>query len=118
MVWFTLDKKVIRRWISRLGFDAFRDLITLQRSDCIGTGTAAERELDHFDRIEALIREIEEENSCLTLKDLALNGHDLMALGYSGKAIGEKLNWLLNKVLEEEIPNEKAALTAALEEMK
>ena len=116
MVWFPLDKKVIRRWISRLGFETFRDLITLQRSDCIGTGTAAEREMRHFDQIEAFVREIEEENSCLTLKDLALNGHDLMAMGYQGKAIGEKLNWLLNKVLEEELPNEKAALTAALQE--
>ena len=118
MVWFPLDKKVIRRWISKLGFEMFRDLITLQRADCIATGTAGEEALAHFDRIEAFIQEIEEENTCLTLKDLALNGHDLMALGYSGKAIGEKLNWLLNRVLEEELPNEKAALIAALEETK
>ena len=116
MVWFPPEKKVIRRWISKLGFETFRDLITLQRADCLGTGTAGEAETAHFDQIEALIREIEAENACLTLKDLALNGHDLMALGFSGKAIGEKLNRLLNKVLEEELPNEKAALIAALEE--
>ncbi len=116
MVWFPLDKKVIRRWISRLGFEMFRDLIALQRSDCLGTGTAAEAELAHFDQIEAFIREIEEENTCLTLKDLAVNGHDLMALGYQGRDIGEKLNWLLNRVLNEELPNEKTALIAALEE--
>ena len=116
MVWFPVEKKVIRRWVSRLGFETFTDLITLQRADCLATGTAGSEELAHFDRISQLIRQIEVENSCLTLKDLALNGHDLMALGYRGKAIGETLNVLLNRVLEEEIPNEKAALTAALQE--
>ena len=116
MIWFEVSKKVIRRWISRLGFEMFQDLITLQRSDCMATGTASEAEKAHFDEIEALIREIEGEKSCLTLKDLALNGHDLMALGYRGKAIGEALNRLLSRVLEEELPNEKAALIAALEE--
>ena len=116
MIWFEVSKKVIRRWISRLGFEMFWDLITLQRSDSMATGTASEAEKAHFDEIEALIREIEAEKSCLTLKDLALNGHDLMALGYRGKAIGETLNRLLSRVLEEELPNEKAALTAALEE--
>ena len=118
MIWFEVSKKVIRRWISRLGFEMFWDLITLQRSDSMATGTATEAEKAHFDEIEALIREIEAEKSCLTLKDLALNGHDLMALGYRGKAIGETLNSLLNKVLEEELPNEKAALIAALEETR
>ena len=45
-----------------------------------------------------------------------LRPEDLMALGYQGKAIGETLNRLLNLVLEEELPNEKAALLAALQE--
>ena len=116
MVWFEVNKKTVRRWISRLGFEMFDHLITLQRSDCIATGTAGEAELAHFDEITRLAREIQEEKSCLTLKDLALNGHDLMALGYTGRAIGNSLNRLLNLVLEEEIPNEKAALIAALEE--
>ena len=116
MVWFDINKKTVRRWISRLGFEIFDHLITLQHSDCIATGTAGEAELAHFDEIRRLAEEIRVENACLTLKDLALNGHDLMALGYKGKAIGEKLNSLLNRVLEEELPNEKAALTAALQE--
>jgi tRNA nucleotidyltransferase (CCA-adding enzyme) len=50
------------------------------------------------------------------LKDLAVNGHDLMALGIRGKAVGEALNRLLNLVLEDAVPNEKAALLAALQE--
>ena len=116
MIWFEVSKKVIRRWISRLGFEMFSDLITLQRADCIATGNAGPEELAHFDRIEDFIRQIEAEQACLSLKDLALNGHDLIALGYRGKDIGLHLNRLLNLVLEEAVPNEKAALTAALQE--
>ena len=116
MIWFEVSKQVIRRWISRLGFEMFSDLITLQRADCIATGNAGPEELAHFDRIEDFIRQIEAEQACLSLKDLALNGHDLIALGYRGKDIGLHLNRLLNLVLEEAVPNEKAALTAALQE--
>ena len=114
MVWFEVNKKVIRRWISRLGYDVFSDLITLQRADCLATGTAGDEELAHFDEIRRLAEEIAEENTCLSLKDLAVNGHDLMALGLKGKAIGETLNRLLSLVLEEEVPNEKDALLAAV----
>ena len=114
MVWFPTDKKVIRRWISKLGFDLFEDLIRLQRADCLATGTAGEEELAHFAEITRLAREIQAEDACLSLKDLALNGHDLIALGYRGKAIGEALNRLLNLVLDEEVPNEKEALLQVL----
>ena len=60
-----------------------------------------------------LLQQIIQENACLTLKDLAINGHDLMELGLSGHAIGECLNDLLSKVVDEELPNEKSALIAA-----
>jgi tRNA nucleotidyltransferase (CCA-adding enzyme) len=116
MVWFEPSKKVVRRWISRLGFEAFHDLITLQAADCAATGTAGEAEMAHFARLRRFAEEIREENACLTLKDLAVNGHDLMALGIRGKAVGEALNRLLNLVLEDAVPNEKAALLAALQE--
>ncbi|HEY0250806.1 MAG TPA: hypothetical protein VGC41_04735 [Kofleriaceae bacterium] len=48
----------------------------------------------------------------LTLKDLAIGGSDLMALGISGKAIGDMLAKLLEKVLEEPALNTKAQLLA------
>ena len=45
-----------------------------------------------------------------TVKDLAVNGNDLRALGYEGKAIRETLNALLEGVLDETLPNERQAL--------
>ena len=116
MVWFERNKKVIRRWISRLGPELFEELITLQQADSMATGTAGPEEKAHFAEIHRLLREILEEQSCLTLKDLAVNGHDLMALGLQGRAVGEMLNRLLSLVLEEELPNEKAALLRRIKE--
>jgi tRNA nucleotidyltransferase (CCA-adding enzyme) len=116
MVWLEVSKSSIRRWISRLGPEAMDQLMILQAADTGGKGTEDPAENPYFSGIRAIMDQIEAENACLSLKDLAVNGHDLMALGYRGKAIGETLNSLLSRVLEEELPNEKAALIAALEE--
>ena len=43
--------------------------------------------------------------------------NDLMALGFSGKAIGSTLNALLSQVLDEQLPNEKQALLTAAKQM-
>lgn len=43
-----------------------------------------------------------------------MSGNDLLALGLKpGAAVGETLSWLLDLVLDEEVPNEKGALLAA-----
>ena len=114
MVWLEVSSRSIRRWISRLGMETMDQLMILQEADTGGKGTENPAENPYFSGIKAIIQQIKEENACLTLKDLAVNGHDLMALGYRGRSIGETLNRLLNLVLEEEVPNEKEALLRVL----
>ena len=116
MVWLEVTKPAIRRWISRLGIEAMQQLMILQEADTGGKGTENPKDNPYFSGIAALIREILAEDACLQIKDLAVNGHDLMALGLSGKAIGQMLNRLLELVLEEEIQNEKAVLLARVQE--
>ena len=116
MVWLEVSKSAIRRWISRLGPEAMDQLMTLQSADTGGKGTEDPAENPYFSGIRAIMDQIEAENACLTLKDLAVNGHDLMALGLKGREIGNALNRLLSLVLEDAVPNEKAALLAALQE--
>lgn len=65
-----------------------------------------------------LYKEIEQENSCFKLKDLAVNGYDLIELGYKGREIGDKLNLLLNMVVNEEILNKKEILLDFIKEKK
>lgn len=108
------DKKYLRRHLGRLGQDTMDALLQLQEADTLATGTVHDAELARFSEVRAILEEIQAENSCLTLKGLALNGHDLMALGYQGKAIGQTLNHLLNLVLEEQCENTREALLSVL----
>ncbi|MGN1107020.1 MAG: hypothetical protein ACI4RH_10235, partial [Huintestinicola sp.] len=62
------------------------------------------------DKINFKAYEIEKRGDCISLKDLAVNGNDIMELGYSGKAVGVVLEELLQAVISEEIPNDKDAL--------
>ena len=108
------EKKFLRRWLGKLGWDTMDALLHLQAADSVATGTDHETELSQFAAVRSLLQQIREEDSCLSIRDLALNGHDLMALGCSGKAIGQGLNLLLNLVLEEQCENTREALICAL----
>lgn len=110
------EKKVVRRWLSRLGEERLKQLLALQEADMGSKGTGIPREMAQFSQLRAIAAEIQAENACLTLKDLAVNGHDLMALGITGKAIGTTLNALLEQVLDEQLPNEKQALLEAVKQ--
>ena len=49
-------------------------------------------------------------NECISLKDLNINGSDLKSLGFTGKSIGDNLNLLLDAVMKEKVINEKSKL--------
>lgn len=50
---------------------------------------------------------------CYSVKDMAVNGRDLMTLGAKGKAVGECLNYLLSLLIAEMLPNERDMLLEA-----
>ena len=110
MTKFPPEKKVLRRHLSKLGSPTMDRLLSLQEADMGSKGTGTQQEMAQFAQLRTLLKEIEAEDSCLSLKDLALNGHDLMALGIQGKAIGQTLTHLLDQVLDEKLPNKKQAL--------
>ena len=56
------------------------------------------------------------EDACFSLRQLAVNGRDLMALGLRGREIGGALDYLLNEVVEGRLPNERGVLLTALQE--
>ena len=108
------QKKFLRRRLSKLGWEAYEQLLALQQADMASKGV--EEPGPDYSEIYRLLEEIKAENACLSLKDLAVNGRDLMALGLKGKAVGQTLNALLEEVLEERLPNEKQALLAFAKE--
>lgn len=110
-------EKGIRRLLRKLGPDMVWDLLALDRADSRGKPTDDQQEV--FDEFEALLNRVLTENTCFSLRDLAVSGGDLIALGIpAGPKLGQILDALLNRVSEGELPNEKAALLQAAEEMK
>ena len=108
------EKKVLRRWLSRHGSGFIGKLLQFQQADMCSKGVDVSEELPQFNQLREILRQIEEENACLSLKDLAVKGNDLVALGITGPAIGKALKAMLELVIDEQLPNEKPALLAWL----
>ena len=108
-------KKELRRLLARIGEENMRDLLRMRRADAAAHAPAAAARLTALaGEDERLLNEIAAEHGCLRVKDLAVSGDDLLALGMKpGPAVGETLSRLLDLVLDEETPNEKEALLAA-----
>ena len=110
------DKKQLRRQLSRLGWEQLEREFWLQQADMSSKGVTEPGEGEIFPEICRMLEEIRREDSCLKIADLAVNGEDLMALGYQGRQIGTCLHWLLEQVLEETLPNDRQALLLAAKE--
>ena len=110
----TPERRLLKRRLNQLGEEALRQLIEVKRADALATGTkdAAAVEAHRAQTLSALDALLAE-NPCVTLRDMAVNGRDLMAMGAKGRAVGETLQWLLEQVLDENLPNDRDALLAA-----
>lgn len=117
MIPFEPNKKLLRRRLGRYGVKNCKLLLSLQRADFCSKGTQADAA--YFDQIEDLLNEIEQEHSCLTTRDLAINGNDLIALGFApGPLIGKVLTALLGCVQDEILTNAKEDLLEAAKKLK
>ena len=104
------DRKLLRRQISRLGFPMVEALLALQQADMGSKGKGENGGLELSTQVRQMLEALKQEDACFSLKDLAVDGNNLIAMGFQGKAIGACLNKLLTEVLEERLPNEKHAL--------
>lgn len=119
---FEVGKKYVKRWLNKLGEKQFRRLLDVRRADIKGQkvicNTDKKDKIEKLDIIEKLIDEVIQENQCFTLKDLAVNGNDLIQIGYNpDKQLGETLNMLLNGVINDEFENKKDSLLNIVKEM-
>ncbi len=106
------DQKLLRRQIGRMGWETVEQILLLQEADMGSKGTGKAEDMAIFSETRKVLEEIRQKDSCLSLKDLAVRGNDLMAMGLSGKAIGQMLDQLLEQVLEENLPNDREILLA------
>lgn len=74
------------------------------------------KHLTQIETVYKLYQQIVERGDCVLLKDLAVNGKDLIDLGMKpGEEIGEMLELLLRVVIEKPIENDRQVLLALVE---
>lgn len=102
----------VRRAMNRIGEELFPYYMEVRRADVLAQSTyKREEKLKNLDDIEAIYHEIIRQKQCVSLKDLAVTGKDLIEAGMEpGKRIGEKLQELLDLVIEEPERNVKEEL--------
>ncbi|MFP4114229.1 MAG: CCA tRNA nucleotidyltransferase [Spirochaetota bacterium] len=100
----------VRRFISRVGIHAIPDLLALRQAD--GEAIRGERvDPRPLSELAARVQRQVETDHAFTVRDLAVNGHDLMESGIpSGRTLGIVLEALLETVLDDPRQNEKSRL--------
>ncbi|MBE7057295.1 MAG: HD domain-containing protein [Ruminococcaceae bacterium] len=105
------DSKAIKRKLNKLGEQLFFDLIDICRGDNMGQAPEYRSRQKHLDLVEETARSIINQEECFSLKTLAVNGSDLMAVGFKpGPELGEVLKFLLELVMDSKIENSKEDL--------
>ena len=107
----------VRRAMHRIGPDLFPLYLEVRRADVLAQSLyMREEKLADIEGAARLYREILDRAECVTQKDLAVNGRDLIEAGFApGKEMGELLRELLDAVIEEPALNTKEQLLALAE---
>ena len=106
------SKKInIRQLASRVGMENLENAWELKKALIKGSRSSERFKSVEIERAENNIREILQEKPPVSLKDLAINGKDLIELGYQeGKSIGEALKKILKIVIDRPRLNDKKIL--------
>lgn len=115
-----ITEKKVRRALNRIGVEIFPLLLQVQRADSLAQSDfQREQKFLRLDKTEKLYKQVLVKRQCITLKDLAINGRDLIQEGVeSGVQIGKILQKLLECVLEDPEQNKKETLLAIARELK
>lgn len=100
----------VKKIMSEIGDELFFELVEIKKCDNSSKSDIVLGELKDFEKLIAIGHEIIENDECRSLKQLAVNGTDLKSAGLSGKEIGDAFSKILDLVMKEKLPNEKAAL--------
>lgn len=106
-------EKAIARAVHQLGEDTFRCLLAVKRADNLAQHPDYRGRLAEIDRAEDILNALLDRQACFSLRDLAVDGRDMLALGLRGPAVGHALNALLAQVLDGALPNHRDTLLAA-----
>ena len=105
--------KAVKRALAHLGGDTrlFAALCDLKRADAQAQAPQCAYRVQQADELERILERILAEGAAFSLRDLAVNGRDILALGVAeGPAVGDALAAALDAVIDERVKNDPEAL--------
>ncbi|MCL2036006.1 MAG: HD domain-containing protein [Oscillospiraceae bacterium] len=104
------DVKSVKCLLNRFGEEMFFRLIDVHIADYSAKRNERAQDITIFREAAETAKRIIAENQCFSLERLAVKGGDLVALGFKGREVGEKLELLLHAVISEKCVNDKEVL--------
>jgi len=108
------DDISIKRLLNRFGLEMLLQLCEVLIADDSAKADFVKEQMKTTRLIMQKAREIAGSGACYTLGTLAVNGEDLLALGYKGEEIGKILQDLLERVITGQAENNKEILLRGL----
>ncbi len=119
------DEKSVKRWMNKLTPNVLLQLLELKKADNMAqvldpeTSETCKARLAGYAEIKKTVDKIQSENACFSIKQLAVNGDDLAALGVPrNKEMGKALSLILDAVISGEVENTKAGIFSYFFEKK
>lgn len=111
--------KTVKRWLNKIGAERLSQLLDVKMADIAAhadnTQTAR---INQYLAVREIAKEVIASEQCFRLKDLEINGRDVMSLGVEeGKRVGKILNCLLEGVISGDIDNTYEALLKCAREI-
>ncbi len=112
------NPKSVKKALSILGKEDFEAILRIKRADTIAKSDKCRADLLELSEIRNVYHKVLENHEAYTLKDLKIDGRDLLALGVpAGKEIGGILEELLLFVLSDEVSNTEESLQKKAKEL-
>ncbi len=114
------EGKQVKRLLGKIGEERFRQLILVKRADISSQSPQfREERLEKLNDLLQFAEGILAEEQCFQIKDLAIDGNDLLEMGIpQGILMGKILHQLFDQVLNDAVPNDKQTLLDAAKEIE
>lgn len=96
------------RFINKFGEENLDYMFNLLIADKLGS--TPPYTFDYIYEMKFMCQRVLNEEKALSLKDLEIDGNDIKTLGFQGRAIGEVLRLILDRVIDGELENDKATI--------
>jgi tRNA nucleotidyltransferase (CCA-adding enzyme) len=106
------SKKSIKRLLNKLGVELTNKVILMRKCDILAQSSYMQKEkLQELEEVKLRLTEIIMDNEAFKISDLAINGNDMIELGYKpSKELGNALSTILEMVIDDPTLNTKNQL--------